>query len=115
MCRWAARVVARLDRDEQLALLPLADQEADRLLASIPEEARGECWWLVLRDGKPIAGDGGGGVALFAELRLTGVLGSVLRALRACALVDAVDKIVARHRGRLGHLVPDGPAPRHYP
>jgi len=31
-CRWAARVVARLDRGEGLALLPLADDEAGRLL-----------------------------------------------------------------------------------
>ena len=98
-----------------LALLPLADEEADRLLASVPEEARGECWWLVLRDGTPVAGDSGGGVSVFAELRLTHVLASVLRALRACPLVDALDKLVARHRSRLGHLVPDGPAPRRYP
>jgi hypothetical protein len=32
LCRWAARVVARLDRDDQVAVLPLAHQEADRLL-----------------------------------------------------------------------------------
>jgi hypothetical protein len=96
-------------------LLPLADQEADRLLASVPEEARDECWWLVLRDGTPLPGDGGGGVALFAEVRLTRPLGRVLRAFRASPLVDAVDKLVSRHRGRLGRLVPDGPAPRRYP
>jgi len=57
-------VVARLDRDEQLAHLALADREDDRRRASIPEEARGECWWRVLQDGKSIAGDGGGGIAL---------------------------------------------------
>jgi predicted DCC family thiol-disulfide oxidoreductase YuxK len=115
LCRWAARVVAKLDRDEALALLPLADEEADGLLASVPEEARGECWWLVLRDGTPVAGDSGGGIALLAEVRLTRPLGSVLRALRASALVDALDKLVARHRARLGSLVPEGPAPRRYP
>jgi hypothetical protein len=98
-----------------LALLPLADDEANRLLASVPEGARAECWWLVLRDGTPVAGDSGGGLALFAELRLTRLLGSVLRALRASALIDALDKLVARHRTRLGRLVPEGPAPRRYP
>jgi hypothetical protein len=30
-------------------------------------------------------------------------------------LVDALDKVVARHRSRLGRLVPEGPAPRRYP
>jgi hypothetical protein len=81
----------------------------------VPEEARDECWWLVRRNGTPIAGDAGGGVALFAEVRLTRALGRVLRTLRASALIDTLDKLVARHRGRLGRLVPDGPAPRRYP
>ena len=81
----------------------------------MPEAARDECWWLVLRDGTPIAGDGGGGVALFAEVRLTQPLGRMLRMLHASALLDALDKLVARHRGRLGRLVPEGPAPRRYP
>jgi hypothetical protein len=81
----------------------------------VPEEAQDECWWLVLRDGTPIPGDAGGGVALFAEARLTRPLGRVLRALHASALVDALDKVVSRHRSRLGRFVPDGPAPRRYP
>ena len=96
-------------------MLPLDDEEAGGLLASVPEEARGECWWLVLRDGTLLPGDAGGGVALFAEVRLTRPLGLLLRAVRASALVDALDKVVARHRGRLGRFVPDGPRPRRYP
>jgi hypothetical protein len=81
----------------------------------VPEDARGECWWLVLRDGTPIAGDAGGGVAALTELSLTRPLGRLLAAAHASPVVDAVDKLVARHRGRLGRLVPDGPAPRRYP
>jgi hypothetical protein len=81
----------------------------------VPADARGECWWLVLRDGTPVAGDAGGGVALFSEMRLTRPLGRALRAARASALVDACDKILARHRARLGRFVPEGPAPRRYP
>jgi hypothetical protein len=96
-------------------LLPLADSRADRLLATVPEEARAECWWLVLPDGTPIPGDAGGGVALLAEVRLTRHVARVLRALHASALVDAFDKVVARYRTRLGRVVPDGPAPRRYP
>jgi hypothetical protein len=30
-------------------------------------------------------------------------------------LVDALDKLFARQRGRLGRFVPEGPAPRRYP
>jgi hypothetical protein len=81
----------------------------------VPEEARGECWWLVLRDGTPVPGDGGGGVALFSELRLTRPLARLLRALRASSLLDALDKLVARHRSALGKLVPEGEAPRRFP
>jgi hypothetical protein len=81
----------------------------------VPEEARDKCWWLVLRDGTPIPGDAGGGVALFAEIRLTRPVGRLLRALHAAALIDTLDKVVAHHRSRLGRLVPEGPAPRRYP
>jgi hypothetical protein len=81
----------------------------------VPDEARAECWWLVLRDGTPLPGDEGGGAALFSEVRLTRPLGWALRAVRASRLVDSLDKVVARHRGRLGRLVPEGPAPRRYP
>jgi hypothetical protein len=93
----------------------LGDDEAQRLLADVPEEARGECWWLVLRDGRPVPGDAGGGVALFVEIRLTRPLGRVLRALHAATLIDKFDKVAARHRGRLGRFVPEGPALRRYP
>jgi hypothetical protein len=62
-----------------------------------------------------IPGDGGGGVALFAEVRLTRQLGRLLRALHASVLIDAMDKLVARYRARLGRLVPDGPSPRRFP
>jgi hypothetical protein len=81
----------------------------------VPEEERGECWWLVLRDGTPVPGDRGGGVALFVEVRLTRPLGRVVRGLQLSPLVDAFDRLVSRHRGSLGRLVPDGPAPRLYP
>lgn len=57
----------------------------------------------------------GGGVAVFLEVRLTRPLGIVLRALRLSRLIDALDKLVARHRSRLGDLVPEGPAPKRYP
>jgi hypothetical protein len=85
------------------------------LLGDIPETRRDDCWWLVRRDATPVPGDAGGGIALLLELRLTRPLGRFLRAARAETLVDVLDKLVSRHRGRLGRLVPNGPAPRRYP
>lgn len=104
-----------LDRGEQLALLPLGDAEAAGLLASVPEEERTQTWWLVGRDRVPVRGDRGGGVPALREMRLTRPLGRLLVALRASWLVDAFDRLVARHRSRLGRILPDGPAPRRYP
>jgi len=104
-----------IDRREQLALLPLGDEEAGRLLSLVSEEKRGECWWLVLRDGTAVAGDLGGGVMLLAEISLTRPLGRALRAVRLSPVIDAFDRVLARNRARLGRFVPEGPAPRRYP
>ena len=81
----------------------------------MPEERRSECWWLVLRDGTPVAGDGGAGVMLFAEVQLTRPLGRVLSLLHLSPLVDALETFVARYRKRLSRFVPEGTAPRRYP
>lgn len=113
-CRWAARTVAVLDRGQQLAFLPLADEEALRLLDAVPENRRTESWW-VIRDGIPVASKRGAGIVLLTEIRPTRLLGRVLGAIGLSPLVDALDALVARHRGRLSRLVPDGPAPRRYP
>jgi hypothetical protein len=76
-----------LDRREQLALLPLADAEADRLLA----------------------------VAFFSEISLTRPLGRLLHVLRLSPVLDTLDRFVSNYRTRLGRFVPEGPAPRRYP
>jgi predicted DCC family thiol-disulfide oxidoreductase YuxK len=91
-CRFAARAVARLDRHERLAFLPLDDPVADELLAALPAEERLASWRLVRRDGS-VAGHG------WIRGRLP----------------DAAYDLVARHRGRLGRLVPDGDGPYRYP
>jgi hypothetical protein len=93
----------------------LDDEEAAGLLAPVPEEARGESWWIVLRDGRLVRGDEGGGVALLAAIRLTRPLAGALGMLGGSRLLDVFDKLVARYRARLGRVVPEGPAPRRYP
>ena len=96
-------------------MLPLGDEEAGYLLASVPEDERGQCWWIVLRDRTVVRGDEGGGVVLLEEVRLTGPLGRALRAVRLSPVVDTFDRVLARYRTRLGRFVPEGPAPRRYP
>jgi hypothetical protein len=98
-----------------LALLPLAADEAMRLLASIPETRRKEYWWIVLRDGTLVPGDHGGGVALLRQLRLTRPFGKLLHAARVSPAVDVFDRALARSRTHLSKVVPDGEAPRRYP
>ena len=98
-----------------MAFVRLTDEDTEQLLASVPEEKHGECWWLILRDGTPVAGDGGGGVLLLSELQLTRPLGRALGTLRLSPLVDAGDKLLAKFRKHLGWFVPDGPAPRQFP
>jgi hypothetical protein len=85
------------------------------LLAPIPEDRRKECWWLVLRDGTPVPGDRGGGVALLRELRLTRPVGSFLHAARLSRAIDVFDTALARSRKQLSKIVPDGSTPRRYP
>lgn len=114
-CRWAARVVVALDASERLALLPLADAEAGRLLESIPEESRLASWWLIRREGTPVAGKRGAGVVLLTEIPRTRPVGRALGALGLSFLVDTIDAFVAQRRARLSRFVPDGAAPRRYP
>jgi len=86
-----------------------------RLLEAVPEQRRGECWWLVLRDRTLVAGDEGGGVMLLSEIHLTRPVGRALWLLRLSPVIDALDRVLARSRKRLSPLVPEGPAPRRYP
>lgn len=72
-------------------------------------------WWVVFRDGTPIASDAGGGIALLTELPGLHMIGRLLKTLRLSPFVDVLDKIVAHQRGRLSRIVPDGAAPRRYP
>jgi predicted DCC family thiol-disulfide oxidoreductase YuxK len=106
-CRFAARAVIRLDRDQRLAVLPFGDPEAESLLERIPEDERAASWQLVLADGRR-ATKGRGVVDLLGELQKAPRLARALAALP----LDLLYTVVAHHRRYLGRLVPNGPAPR---
>ena len=48
-------------------------------LATVPENRRTESWWIVRRDGMPVAGKSGAGIVLLTELPLTRRLGRLRR------------------------------------
>jgi len=58
LCRFTARVVAWLDRGEELAILPFQDEAAAPLLAKLPESERSATWRLARADGS-LTGYGG--------------------------------------------------------
>ena len=112
VCRFTARFVLRLDRSQRLAFLPLEAEEAAPLLETLPESERMASWRLAEPDGS-LAGRGSGAPA-------------VLRALgheRSARVLEAVPEtmlehgynLVARNRGRIGRVVPNGQAPRRFP
>jgi hypothetical protein len=95
--------------------LPFNDTGVISLLASVPKEKHTESWWLVLRDGAPISGSGGGGVALLKEIQVTRSIGCLLAVLRLSPFIDALDRRFAVWRRWLSQFVPEGSAPRRYP
>jgi len=111
LCRWTARLVAALDRSGELGLVGLEDDAADALLERVIKEERLSSARLVLPEGQLLSG---GEVVLetLALLPATRPLARVVEALHAEAAVARLYDLVARNRGRLGRLVPDGPAPR---
>ena len=112
VCRFTARLVLRLDRDQRLAFLPLDAEEAQPLLEPLPNSERMASWRLA-EPGGSLAGRGSGAPAL---LRALGHQRSArfLEAVPETVLEHGYD-LVARNRGRMGGVVPDGPAPRRFP
>lgn len=108
MCRYAAHIVARLDRERQLTFLPLSHADAQPLLERLPPEERYASWRLTRPDGS-LAGHGAGLVPLLAELRATRLPARVAALVPVRAL-DALYSLVACNRRVLGRLVPDVPA-----
>ena len=114
LCRFAARVVAELDRGRRLALLGLEDASADRLLEHVPQEERSSSLRLVLPEGRMLSG-GAAALGTLERLPATRPFARVAAVLHAQPSAVALYALVASNRDRLGRLVPDGPGPRRYP
>jgi hypothetical protein len=91
----------------------MRDPDAEPLLAQLPDDERFETWHLTLPSHR-LVGHGAGGVDLLRSMRLTRPVGRLV-ARAPETLLDRVYELVARHRCRLGRLVPDGPGPRRFP
>jgi hypothetical protein len=81
----------------------------------VPEEKWPQSWWLILRDGIPLPGNHGGGVALLSEVHMTHHIGRLLAVFHLSPFIDALDQRFAVWRSWMSDYVPDGPAPRRYP
>lgn len=112
LCRFTARCVVRLDRRQELGLLSLQDDAATPLLAALPASERYDTWRLARPDGA-LSGYGTGMRELVEIMRLTRLAWLLRRA--PDRVLDTAYGVVARNGGRLGRLVPGGPAPRRYP
>jgi predicted DCC family thiol-disulfide oxidoreductase YuxK len=108
-----ARVVATLDRREELAFLGFGDERAEEVLAGLAEDERHSTWRLALPDGR-VVGYGSGFVHLLRALRLTQPLAHVLERIPDRAL-DRAYGVIASRRPQLGHFVPDRPGPVRFP
>lgn len=113
-CRATARWVARLDRRGGIAFLPFQDADAQRFMASIPEDDREASWHLVGTDGTWTSA-GTATVQLLGLLPRLAWLGRAIRALRLTWLVGVMYHLVARSRAQLSRLFSDRPGPRRFP
>ncbi len=113
-CRGLARLIAWLDRNEQLALLPFEDADAAPYLEPFPEEVREESWHLFKPDGEHLT-KGPAGVALFESMDRTRGLARVIRALRLTWLVGVLYWVVSKLRPQMSRFMSGRPGPRRFP
>jgi predicted DCC family thiol-disulfide oxidoreductase YuxK len=103
-CRFSLGLILRWDTGGRLRPVALQEEEADRLLAGMPQDKRESSWHLVERDGRVRSA----GAAFPPLLRL------LPRGRRLAAVFDRFPQAtergyrwVADHRGLFGPLVPE--------
>jgi predicted DCC family thiol-disulfide oxidoreductase YuxK len=104
-CRWCLGKVLAWDRRRSLRPVAIQSEEADRLLAGMPEDQRLSSWHLVDADGTVRSAG-----AAFPELFRLLPGGAPLAALtsRIPRATDRAYRWVAGNRSRWGKLVTDG-------
>jgi predicted DCC family thiol-disulfide oxidoreductase YuxK len=104
-CRWCLGKVLAWDRGRRLRPVAIQSEEADWLLAGMPEEERLASWHLVDADGRVRSAG-----AAFPELLRLLPAGGPLAAItaRAPSATDRAYRWVAGNRSRWGKLVTDG-------
>jgi predicted DCC family thiol-disulfide oxidoreductase YuxK len=113
-CRAAARLVARLDRGERLAILDRDDAAAAPYVARIPDQDVQASWQLIEPTGVRLM-HGPAGIRLLEYLPATAWFGRALRRLRLTSAVTAVNRLLGRIRKPLGRFFPDQRRPRRWP
>jgi predicted DCC family thiol-disulfide oxidoreductase YuxK len=101
-CRWSLHKVLAWDRRDRLTPLALQDDDAERLLAAVPERERSESWHLIASDGHVYSA----GEAVAPLLRL--LPGGRPLAAVAAAFPRSTNRayyLIARNRSTLGRLV----------
>jgi predicted DCC family thiol-disulfide oxidoreductase YuxK len=113
-CRAAARLVARLDKRQRLALLPYDDPDAAQFVVFLERGRIEESWQLIEPDGRRLT-HGDALVRLLQVLLPTRRLGRVLHAPWLVRLATIVDRLISKARPFLSRFVPDRPGPRRWP
>jgi predicted DCC family thiol-disulfide oxidoreductase YuxK len=113
-CRAAARLVARVDRGQRLAMLDRDDDAAAPYVARIPEQDVQASWQLIEPTGVRLM-QGPAGIRVLEYLPATRWLGRSLRRLRLTSLATAVNRGLGRIRKPLGRFFPDQRRPRRWP
>jgi predicted DCC family thiol-disulfide oxidoreductase YuxK len=113
-CRAAARLVARLDRAERLAMLDRDDADAAPYVARIPEQEIQESWQLIEPTGVRLM-HGPATIRLLEYLPATRRVGRGLRRLQLTRPATAGNRLLGRMRKPLGRFFSDQRRPRRWP
>jgi predicted DCC family thiol-disulfide oxidoreductase YuxK len=113
-CRFLARLVARLDRRQRLALLSRDDEAAAPYASRIPAQQVSESWQLIEPSGVRLM-HGPAGIRVLEYIPATRWLAWLLRTLRLTGLATAVNRFLGRIRKPLARFFPNPDIPRRWP
>jgi predicted DCC family thiol-disulfide oxidoreductase YuxK len=111
-CRAFARLVLVADTRRRIRTATLDSEEADRLLGSLPEDARSGSYHLVEEDGRISSGRDGVGRLLELLPPVAPVGRLIHRSPTAHRAAAAAYDVLARNRGRLGRVLRRAGPPR---